>query len=192
MSNAPAGDLTSVDDRSRVGSDLRALGLDADDSSRRRAEYSYDASNYRLSPLCVVFPHDDLEVATAVAHCHAAGIPVIARGGGTGMGGNAIGEGVVIDLSRHMTRVVTVDAEHRTALAQAGVVLTELQKAVRTDTDGALTFAPDPSSQSRATLGGAIGNAAGSVGSSVTGGLSSAGGYLGSFVGGGNKEGEKK
>ena len=158
MSNAPTGVRSPVDDRTRVGADLRALGLDADDSSRRRAEYSYDASNYRLSPLCVVFPHDDVEVATTVAHCHAAGVPVIARGGGTGMGGNAIGEGVVIDLSRHMTRVMSVDADGRTALAQAGVVLTELQKAVRTDTDGALTFAPDPSSQSRATLGGAIGN----------------------------------
>ncbi len=158
MSNAPSSDRTAVDERSRVGSDLRALGLEADDSSRRRAEYAYDASNYRLSPLCVVFPHDDADVATTVAHCHSAGIPVIARGGGTGMGGNAIGEGVVIDLSRHMTRVITVGADSRTALAQAGVVLTELQKAVRTYTDGALTFAPDPSSQSRATLGGAIGN----------------------------------
>ncbi|SIR65221.1 FAD-binding and (Fe-S)-binding domain-containing protein [Williamsia sterculiae] len=137
---------------------LRGLGLEADDSSRRRSEYAYDASNYRLLPQVVVFPRDDVEVAAAVAHCHRVGAVVIPRGGGTGMGGNAIGAGVVLDMSRYMNRVLAVDADARTARAQAGMVLTTLQREVRAATDGALTFAPDPSSQSRATLGGAIGN----------------------------------
>ncbi|MBE7160538.1 MAG: FAD-binding oxidoreductase [Williamsia herbipolensis] len=145
-------------DAAAAGTALRELGLHADDSSRRRAEYSYDASNYRLRPVCVVFPRDAAEVATAVAWCHRNGVHVIPRGGGTGMGGNAIGAGVVIDLSRHMTRVHAVDTVGATASAEAGVVLTALQKHVREASDGALTFAPDPSSQSRACLGGAIGN----------------------------------
>ncbi|KQR96466.1 FAD-linked oxidase [Williamsia sp. Leaf354] len=145
-------------DASRTATALRGLGLDADDSSRRRTEYSYDASNYRLSPLCVVFPRTDIDVATAARWCHEHGVPIIARGGGTGMGGNAIGEGVVIDFSRHMDVVTSVDVEGRTAVAQSGVVLTALQKRVREISGGALTFAPDPSSQSRATVGGAIGN----------------------------------
>lgn len=145
-------------DADAAGSALRELGLHADDSTRRRAEYSYDASNYRLRPMCVVFPRDAAEVATAVDWCHRNRVPVIPRGGGTGMGGNAIGSGVVIDLSRYMTRVTAVDTSAATASAEAGVVLTALQKHVRDASDGALTFAPDPSSQSRACLGGAIGN----------------------------------
>ncbi|MBT0566217.1 FAD-binding and (Fe-S)-binding domain-containing protein [Williamsia sp. CHRR-6] len=145
-------------DPSRSASALQALGLQVDASSRRRAEYSYDASNYRLSPLCVVFPRTDAEVATAVSWCHRNRVPIIARGGGTGMGGNSIGEGVVLDLSRHLNAVLEVDAEGGTALAQAGVVLTELARQIRESSGGTLTFAPDPSSQSRACLGGAIGN----------------------------------
>ena len=140
-------------DASRAATALRGFGLDADDSSRRRTEYSYDASNYRLSPLCVVFPRTDIDVATAARWCHEHGVPIIARGGGTGMGGNAIGEGVVIDFSRHMDVVTSVDVEGRTAVAQSGVVLTALQKRVREISGGALTFAPDPSSQSQATVG---------------------------------------
>ena len=143
---------------SRVATDLQALGLSADASSRRLTEYSYDASNYRLKPLTVVFPRDDREVAAVAAYCHRHHLTLTARGGGTGMGGNAIGTGVVLDFSRHMNRLISVDPHGRTAVAQAGMVLTTLQHQVAAQTDGELTFAPDPSSQSRATLGGAIGN----------------------------------
>ncbi|ORM37875.1 FAD-binding and (Fe-S)-binding domain-containing protein [Williamsia sp. 1135] len=142
----------------RISADLQALGLSADTSTRRLTEYSYDASNYRLSPLVVVFPRTDEDVAAVAAYCHRNGLTVTARGGGTGMGGNAIGNGVVLDFSRHMDKVLEIDAEGRTAVAQSGIVLTTLQREVRGATGGTLTFAPDPSSQSRATLGGAIGN----------------------------------
>ena len=83
---APTGDVD-------VSGELAALGLEVDASSRRRAEYSYDASNYRIRPIAVVFPHTDVDVARTAAYCHAHGIPLIARGGGTSMGGNAIGTG---------------------------------------------------------------------------------------------------
>ncbi len=137
---------------------LTTLGVEVDASPRRLAEYSYDASNYRVSPLAVVFPRSADEVAAVMAHAHTNRIPVIGRGGGTSMGGNAIGRGIVIDMSRHMTEITHVDAEQRTATAQSGVVLTTLATHARAATDGRLTFAPDPSSASRATLGGAIGN----------------------------------
>lgn len=137
---------------------LRAAGLRPDDSPRRLAEYSYDASNYRVVPACVVFPRNDDEVARTLSVCHRLGVPVTARGGGTSMAGNAIGSGVVVDLSRHLTDVLAVDEASATATAQAGVVLTDLRAAVQRATDARLTFAPDPSSQSRACLGGAIGN----------------------------------
>ena len=92
------------------------------------------------------------------------GVPATARCGGTSTAGNAIGDGLVLDLSRHMNRVLAVDTEGAsggsspTATAEAGVVLTELRAAVHAATDHRLTFAPDPSSQSRACVGGAIGN----------------------------------
>ncbi|EGD53662.1 FAD-binding and (Fe-S)-binding domain-containing protein [Gordonia neofelifaecis] len=137
---------------------LRAEGLDPEFSARRIAEYSYDASNYRVRPVAVLFPRTEADVAAALAVCHRLGVPVTARGGGTSMSGNSIGPGVVVDLSRYMRAVIDVDEVARTVTAEAGVVLTELRAAVHRATDRRLTFAPDPSSQTRACLGGAIGN----------------------------------
>ncbi|MFZ2174932.1 MAG: FAD-binding oxidoreductase, partial [Rhodococcus sp. (in: high G+C Gram-positive bacteria)] len=137
---------------------LGALGIDLDTSSRRRAEYSFDASNYRVAPLAVAFPRSVDDVVAIVRACAGHGIPVTSRGGGTSLAGNAIGRGVVLDFSRHMNRMRTVDAFSRTAVVEPGIVLTDLQNQVQLATDGALTFAPDPSSKSRATVGGAIGN----------------------------------
>lgn len=148
-SPTPLNDLTTA---------LTALGVDVDSSPRRIAEYSFDASNYRVPPVAVTFPRDSGDVVATVRACRRHGIPVTVRGGGTSMAGNAIGRGVVIDFSRHMRRVVSIDAESRVAVVEPGIVLTDLQRAVRTASHGGLTFAPDPSSQSRATVGGAIGN----------------------------------
>lgn len=137
---------------------LRAAGLAPEADRRRIAEYSYDASNYRVTPSAVLFPRSEAEVATALAVCHRLGVPATARGGGTSMAGNSVGTGLVLDLSRHMHRVLAVDEAARTVTAEAGTVLTALRAAVHAATDSRLTFAPDPSSQSRACLGGAIGN----------------------------------
>ncbi|MEE4023768.1 FAD-linked oxidase C-terminal domain-containing protein [Gordonia sp. PKS22-38] len=163
MTHVSNSALTDDDRPARSGEpdvavDLDALGVEVDVSSRRLAEYSYDASNYRIRPIAVVFPRTELDVARTAEYCHAHGIPLIARGGGTSMGGNAIGRGVVIDLSRHMHRLREVDVDTSTAVAESGAVLTTLAAKARSATDGRLTFAPDPSSASRATLGGAIGN----------------------------------
>lgn len=141
-----------------IVTELTALGAEVDATSRRLSEYSYDASNYRVRPVAVTFPRDADEVAAIAACCHRLGIPLTARGGGTSMAGNAIGAGVVLDFSRHMSRIGNIDARTSTARVEPGVVLTHLASAVRMATDGRLTFAPDPSSASRATIGGAIGN----------------------------------
>ncbi|GAB7068616.1 FAD-binding oxidoreductase [Mycobacterium hodleri] len=137
---------------------LGTSGVEVDVSSRRLAEYSYDASNYRVAPLAVAFPRDAGDVSRLVATCHRAGVPVVARGGGTSMAGNAIGRGVVIDTSRYMNAIVSVDAANRTTVVEPGVVLADLAEAVQHRTGNLLTFAPDPSSRNRATVGGAIGN----------------------------------
>lgn len=137
---------------------LRAQHIEIDDSTRRRWEYSYDASNYRVQPLAVVFPRSVDEVREVLRLCTHHGIAVTARGGGTSMAGNAVGEGVVIDLSRWMTAVGEIDEASSTVWADAGVVLGELRSRIESQTSGALTFAPDPSSLTRATVGGSVAN----------------------------------
>ncbi|MFF4835283.1 FAD-binding and (Fe-S)-binding domain-containing protein [Streptomyces sp. NPDC001315] len=138
--------------------ELAEAGVRADASPRRRAEYAYDASNYRVEPLAVAFPRTVDDVVAAVAVCRASGTPVIARGGGTSMAGNAIGPGLLLDFSRHMDRVRAVDEEAGTVDVEPGVVLATLSREVERATGGRRTFAPDPSSKNRATVGGAIGN----------------------------------
>ncbi|WSP95618.1 FAD-binding oxidoreductase [Streptomyces sp. NBC_01233] len=114
-----------------------------------------DASNYRRVPVGVVSPRDAEDVAAALRMCAAAGVPVVPRGGGTSIAGQATGTGVVLDLTRHMNALVSVDPAARTAVVQPGLVLDRLRDAVR---PYGLTFGPDPSTHSRCTLGGMIGN----------------------------------
>nr|WP_296772376.1 FAD-binding and (Fe-S)-binding domain-containing protein [Rhodococcus sp. (in: high G+C Gram-positive bacteria)] len=146
------------DDRDSVLGVLLRAGIETDSSARRLAEYSYDASNYRVRPRAVVFPRSAQDVRTVVLACASAGVPVVGRGGGTSMAGNAIGAGVVLDFSRHMNRVVSIDVAGRSAVVEPGIVISELAAAASAVTDGVLTYAPDPSSRTRATVGGAIGN----------------------------------
>jgi len=143
----PPGDLAAA---------LRAAGLTGvDDSARRRAEYSSDASNYRVVPSVVVFPRHADEVVAALDVARRAGVPVTSRGGGTSIAGNSVGSGVVLDFSRHLNRVLSVDPEARTALAEPGAILDAITAAAA---GHGLRFGPDPSSHSRASIGGAIGN----------------------------------
>jgi FAD/FMN-containing dehydrogenase/Fe-S oxidoreductase len=150
--------MTAVRHGAEIIELLATTGVEIDTTSRRLAEYSYDASNYRVAPLAVAFPRDPGEVSRLVATCHRVGVPIIARGGGTSMAGNAIGSGVVLDLSRYMNGVVSIDPARRTAVVEPGVVLADLAEAVQQGTGNRLTFAPDPSSKNRATVGGSIGN----------------------------------
>ncbi len=135
---------------------LRAeLRGDVDFSAAARALMTMDASNYRRVPVGVVAPRDADDVAAALRVCAAAGVPVVPRGGGTSIAGQATGVGVVLDLTRHMNALVSVDPAARLAVVQPGLVLDRLRDAVR---PYGLTFGPDPSTHSRCTLGGMIGN----------------------------------
>ncbi|MFC8871550.1 FAD-binding and (Fe-S)-binding domain-containing protein [Streptomyces sp. NPDC057148] len=120
-----------------------------------RALTTMDASNYRRVPLGVVSPRDADDVAAVLEVCRAHGTPVVARGGGTSIAGQATGTGVVLDFTRHMNRLVALDPEARTAVVQPGLVLDRLQEAAAPH---GLRFGPDPSTHSRCTLGGMIGN----------------------------------
>ena len=121
-------------------------------------EYSYDASNYRVRPGAVVFPRTVEDCREVLRVCREAKMPVTFRGGGTSMAGNAVGEGVIVDLSRRLRTIDEIDRESQSVWVDAGVVMSELRSAVEKLTSGELTFAPDPSSMSRATIGGSIGN----------------------------------
>lgn len=128
---------------------------EVDASRLTRAQYSTDASNYRVLPQAVIFPRDADDVRAAIAWAKASGVPITARGGGTSCAGNAIGPGVVLEFSRHMTAILDIDPQRRLARVQPGVILSDLQAAAG---EFGLRFGPDPSTLNRATIGGMIGN----------------------------------
>ncbi len=133
----------------------RAGVADVDHGRRRRAEYSSDASNYRVVPTVVAFPRHVEEAGTALAVARAHGVPITARGAGTSTAGNAVGTGLVLDFSRHLNRVLEVDPAARTARAEPGAILDSITAAASAH---GLRYGPDPSTHARATIGGAIGN----------------------------------
>ncbi|WP_232687108.1 FAD-binding and (Fe-S)-binding domain-containing protein [Halobacterium zhouii] len=132
----------------RVAGDVRF-----DDYSREL--YATDASAYEVTPVGVVFPASTEDVSSVVSYCAAREIPVLPRGGGTSLAGQAVNEAVVLDFTRYMDAVEEVDAEAATARAEAGVVLSDLNEAT---SEFGLKFAPDPAAGDRSALGGAIGN----------------------------------
>ncbi|MEW1613954.1 MULTISPECIES: FAD-binding and (Fe-S)-binding domain-containing protein [unclassified Streptomyces] len=120
-----------------------------------RALMTMDASNYRRVPLGVLAPRDADDIVAALAVCQEYGVPVVPRGGGTSIAGQATGTGLVLDLTRHLRAILDLDPAARTAVVQPGVVLDDLRAAAAPH---GLTFGPDPSTHSRCTLGGMIGN----------------------------------
>ncbi|WP_113904683.1 MULTISPECIES: FAD-binding and (Fe-S)-binding domain-containing protein [Brevibacterium] len=126
-----------------------------DSSTRRRAEYAEDASNYRVVPQVVVFPKTTADVIATLDVARSHRVPVTSRGGGTSQAGNSIGTGIVIDFSRHLGRILDIDPVEKIARVEPGVIMSRLQKA---SAPHGLTFGPDPSTKNRATIAGMIGN----------------------------------
>ncbi len=117
--------------------------------------YSADASNYRRVPIGVVTPVDTDDVEAAISVCSIYGVPVLPRGAGTSIAGQAVNTAVVLDFATHLNAIESIDPDARTARVQPGVVLDRLRDAARPH---GLTFGPDPSTHNRCTLGGMIGN----------------------------------
>jgi FAD/FMN-containing dehydrogenase/Fe-S oxidoreductase len=134
--------------RRRTGGDLRV-----DDLSR--VLYSTDASIYKAEPYGVLLPRtlDELHAAVEVAAAH--GLPLLARGSGSSLAGQAVNRALILDLSRHLNRVLEVDRERRTARVEPGVVLDDLNRRVE---PFGLKYGPDPASADRATMGGVVSN----------------------------------
>ena len=120
-----------------------------------RAMYAQDASNYRRVPIGLVTPVDTDDVEAAISVCSTHEVPVLPRGAGTSIAGQSVNTAVVLDFSKHLNVIESIDPEARTARVQPGVVLDRLRDAARPH---GLTFGPDPSTHDRCTLGGMIGN----------------------------------
>lgn len=159
----PAGHGRAPD--ARTGSELDARAL-ADALRARikgevrfdegsRALYATDGSNYRQVPIGVVIPVSVQDVVDAVAVCRQFGAPVLSRGAGTSLCGQCCNVAVVIDMSKHLNRVLEINPQERWARVQPGVVLDDLRHQAGAH---GLTFAPDPATHTHNTLGGMLGN----------------------------------
>src|SRR5207244_9254054 len=120
-----------------------------------RGRYSTDASIYQIEPLGVALPKDREDVAAALTIAREEGVPVLPRGGGTSQCGQTVARALVIDCSKYLNGVVAVDVEGRRARVEPGVVLDRLNRVLRKD---GLFFPVDPSTASRATIGGMTAN----------------------------------
>ena len=120
-----------------------------------RALYAADSSNYRQVPVGVITPADAGDVEVAIELCREYGAAILPRGAGTSLAGQTTNVAVIFDFSRHMKGLIRLDPEHRLAVVEPGIVLDRLREAAE---KYHLTYAPDPATHSRCTLGGMIGN----------------------------------
>src|SRR6202046_677768 len=120
-----------------------------------KALYSTDASNYRHIPIGVVIPRDEADVIATVDLCRRFNAPILTRGAGTSLAGQGCNFAVILDFSKYMNGMDEIDTINRTVKVQPGVVLDRVRDAAEKFN---LTFAPDPATHSRCTIGGMIGN----------------------------------
>jgi FAD/FMN-containing dehydrogenase/Fe-S oxidoreductase len=134
---------------------LADLGVDARFDPITTSLYSTDASNHQVTPLGVVLPRHREEVAAIVDKAFELELPLLPRGAGTSLGGQAIGACLILDTARHLDQIRSIDADRRTATVEPGVVCQTLNGAAAS---AGLQYGPDPASADRATFGGMLGN----------------------------------
>ncbi len=133
---------------SRVAGDVRF-------DTYSRQLYATDASAYEMTPIGVVFPESTADVAAVMTYCSEKNIPVLPRGGGTSLAGQAVNEAVVLDFTRYMADLLDIEIEAHTARAQSGIYLADIDEELASE---GIKFAPDPAWGDKSALGGAIGN----------------------------------
>ncbi|MBS1839825.1 MAG: FAD-binding oxidoreductase [Acidobacteria bacterium] len=133
----------------------RAVSGTVSFAAGERALYAMDGSNYRQAPIGVVIPRTIEDVTAAMDVCRTFGAPIFSRGGGTSLSGQCCNAAIVIDWSRHLNRILEIDAGERFARVQPGVVCDQLRDAA---SPFGLTWGPDPATHTHCTFGGMIGN----------------------------------
>ena len=150
-----ADDTASADTRALV-EDLKGLVEgEVRFDPMTRALYSTDASIYQVEPIGVVLPRSEEDVIAVVETAASHGVPVLPRGGGTSLAGQAVGRAVVLDFSKYMRRVIEIDADQEWVRTEPGIILDELNQQLAPH---GVQFAPDPSTSNRGNVGGALGN----------------------------------
>src|SRR5438552_5818255 len=134
---------------------IRQTGCDARFDNLTRKLYATDASIYQIEPLGVAFPRNAQQASAVIRAAADASMPVTPRGAGTSLVGNAIGEGLIVEFSRHNRQITGLDLEQRSVRVGAGVVLDQLNDLLKPHD---FCFGPDVATSSRATLGGMIAN----------------------------------
>lgn len=137
-----------------------------------RVAFSTDASIYRIVPECVVAPRDVSDVVAAVRYAAENGLPIAARGAGSGLAGESLCRGIVLDMTRYMKRIIEIGGDGQTVTCEPGVVLDDLNKRLA---EFGCKIGPDPSSANRATAGGCVAN-------NATGSHSLQYGHMGRYV----------
>ena len=151
----PAGTTTPVGDSVLAGRLTREIEGEVLFDPFSRGRYSTDASHYQIEPIGGVVPKTADDISRIIEIAADEGVPVLPRGGGTSQCGQTVGEAVVVDVSKHLNRVLDFDVEARTAWVEPGLVLDQLNAFLKPH---GLWFPVDVSTSSRATLGGMTGN----------------------------------
>ncbi|MBA2760242.1 MAG: FAD-binding protein, partial [Chloroflexia bacterium] len=150
-------DIRAAADTARVLESELAARLSGDVKFDRvsRMLYSTDASNYQIEPVGVVMPRSTDDVIAAIELAASHGVPVLPRGGGSSLAGQAVGAALIVDMSKYLNRITSFQPEDRSVTVEPGINLDSLNRQVKS---AGLMFGPDPSSANRATVGGVIGN----------------------------------
>jgi len=138
----------AADLRERIKGDVRF-------DTYTRTLYSTDASIYDITPIGVVMPKSVEDVVAVHQYATENEIPILPRGGGSSLSGQAIGEAIIMDFTRHLNEILEINAEEKWVRVEPGVILDDLNRALRPH---GLKFGPDPASSSRAAVGGLVGN----------------------------------
>ncbi|HET8587063.1 MAG TPA: FAD-binding oxidoreductase, partial [Candidatus Limnocylindria bacterium] len=165
MATAAPTSLDSTDALARRAAVETAHVLQAELEARIRGEvrfdtvsrmlYATDASNYEIEPIGVVVPRTVEDIVAAVELASSHSVPILPRGGGSSLAGQAVGAALVIDTSKYLNRVLSFQQDERTVTVEPGINLDDLNRQMK---QHGLMFGPDPSSSNRATAGGVVGN----------------------------------
>src|SRR6266581_3856455 len=134
---------------------IKQTGCDVRFDNLTRQLYATDASIYQIEPIGAAFPKSAQQAAAVIRAAADTGVSIIPRGAGTSLSGGAIGEGLIVDFSRHNRQITDLNLERRSVRVGAGVVLDQLNEFL---TPHGFCFGPDVATSSRATLGGMIAN----------------------------------